>query len=298
MTLSELLSKMKSTRWPTDSLPAVPPGGTEGPTANEEWQNLTYDRTGSPEAAFAAAFIPEIASALVPTSFGSKIPVEYANATMRMRPTTVNVEATAPELLQKAAETLKGRALSDARYAMAKAGAKAKGMKMANAPAKKAQGVWVDPPSNTYEFNTVYSQDVGRLPEGSIGDSEELYKYATSMGGDLGQWGVGANRFSPIPFNVGKKKAGAVRYGDATDAMIREAGSKVNPLGGVVAADPRGGMVVFPVPGANVSAQDLAGMIGGRPRYGMIDATMFETNAAPQGKYMTTIDDLIRRSGY
>ncbi len=52
--------------------------------------------------------------------------------------------------------------------------------------------LWVDPASNVEEFNRVYSQNLGPINRMNIQKSGPLSQYAQSMGGDLGQWGVGA----------------------------------------------------------------------------------------------------------
>ena len=224
----------------------------------------------------------------------------YARATMPLRNVNVNIEATSPTMLQKANETGLGQTLSDARFRQALAGAKSKGMTMAEAPYAKTQGVWVDPASNVEEFNRVYSQNVGRLGKAPIQESKQLTDYAMSMGGDLGQWGVGASRFSPLPANLAKESANAIKFSKVKPEDIISAGTKLNPKGGVVSATPDGGMVVFDTSGT-MTATDMAKQLKGissKPKFGLLDSAYFDTSAQPQGAYMQDIDKLIRGFGY
>lgn len=226
--------------------------------------------------------------------------VNYAKATMPLRPTQINMEATSPSILQGANASRQGQFLSDLRFDTARKAAEGAGMKMANAPVTKTQGVWVDPASSVEEFNRVYAQNVGRLPSAPIQESSELTQYANAMGGDLGQWGVGAARFSPLPFNVNKQAANAIMYPKASSKDIINAGKKLNPKGGVVSATPQGGMIVFN-PEGSMTAQQLAKNIKGvssKPRYGLLDSAYFDTSAQPQGAYMSNVDDLIKGLGY
>jgi hypothetical protein len=224
----------------------------------------------------------------------------YAKATMPLRNAQVNIEATSPTILQGANNSRQGQFLSDMRYDIARQGAANKGMSMANSPVSKTQGVWVDPASNVEEFNRVYAQNIGRLPKGSIQDNPALSQYANSMGGDLGQWGVGAARFSPLPFNINKAAANAVLYPKASSKDIIEAGKRLNPKGGVVSSTPQGGMLVFDT-GGTMTAKDLAKSIKGassKPKYGLLDSAYFDTSAQPQGAYMSNVDNLIKGLGY
>jgi len=111
--------------------------------------------------------------------------LKYAEGQRKLSPVNINIEATSPSILQKASETLGGRALSDLRYGAAQEGAAAKGMKYANVPPSKVQGVWVDPASNVEEFNRVYSQNLGPINRMNIQKSGPLSQYAQSMGGDV-----------------------------------------------------------------------------------------------------------------
>jgi len=224
----------------------------------------------------------------------------YARATMPLRNTQVNIEATSPNMLQMADDTPLGRNLSDIRYNAALENARSKGMPMADAPVTKTQGVWVDPVSKTEEFNRVYSQNVGRLSGSPIQENQALQSYAESMGGDLGQWGVGAGRFSPIPFNLNKDAANAVLYPKVSSSDIIEAGRKVNPLGGVVSGTPQGGMMVFD-PDNILPARELAKALTGistKPKYGKLDSALFFTDQVKQNANMKGIDKLIRNLGY
>lgn len=224
----------------------------------------------------------------------------YARATMPLRNVNVNIEATSPNILQKANETGLGQTLSDARFRQALTGAQSKGMSMANAPYAKTQGVWVDPASNVEEFNRVYSQNVGRLGMSPIQQNPALTNYAMSMGGDLGQWGVGASRFSPLPANLAKESANAVKFNNVKPQDIIAAGTKLNPKGGVVSATPDGGMVVFDTSGT-MTATDIAKQlksISSKPKYGLLDSAYFDTSGQAQGQYMTEIDKLIKGFGY
>ena len=223
-----------------------------------------------------------------------------ARATMPLRSAQVNIEATSPNMLQGANASRQGQFLSDWRFDVARKGAAEKGMSMANAPVTKTQGVWVDPASNVEEFNRVYAQNIGRLPKGSIQENPALAQYAQSMGGDLGQWGVGAARFSPLPFNINKNAANALLYPKASAKDIIETGKKLNPKGGVVSATPQGGMIVFDTSGS-MTAKDIAGNIKGvssKPKYGLLDSAYFDTSAQPQGAYMSKVDEIIKNLGY
>jgi hypothetical protein len=238
-----------------------------------------------------AASIPSVVRSVAP---------EYARATMPLRNAQINMEATSPAILQGANASRQGQFLSDMRFNEAIKGAKGKGMQMANTPYAKTQGVWVDPASNVEEFNRVYAQNVGRLPRSPIQENQALTEYASSMGGDLGQWGVGAARFSPLPFNINKNAANAVMYPKATAKDIINAGKKLNPKGGVVSATPEGGMIVFN-PEGSMTATQIAKNIKGaasKPKFGLLDSAYFDTSAQPQGAYMSNVDDLIKGLGY
>ncbi len=226
--------------------------------------------------------------------------LKYAEGQRKLSPVNINIEATSPSILQKASETLGGRALSDLRYGAAQEGAAAKGMKYANVPPSKVQGVWVDPASNVEEFNRVYSQNLGPINRMNIQKSGPLSQYAQSMGGDLGQWGVGATRFTKIPMNLNKDAANGVLFENVSSKQIIEAGKKLNPKGGVVSATPNGGMLVFDPNGA-MSAKQLASELKGvakSPKYGLLDSAYFDTSAAGQGAYMNPVDELLRLRGF
>lgn len=240
-----------------------------------------------------------LGAASIPSTVRSIAP-EYARATMPLRPVQVNMEATSPAILQGANASRQGQFLSDMRFNEAIKGAKGKGMQMANTPYAKTQGVWVDPASNVEEFNRVYAQNVGRLPKSPIQENQALTEYASSMGGDLGQWGVGAARFSPLPFNINKNSANAVMYPKATAKDIINAGKKLNPKGGVVSATPEGGMIVFNPEGSMTAAQIAKNIKGAasKPKFGLLDSAYFDTSAQPQGAYMSNVDDLIKGLGY
>ena len=226
--------------------------------------------------------------------------LKYAEGQRKLSPVNINIEATSPNILQKASETPGGRALSDLRYGAAQEGAAAKGMQYANIPPSKVQGVWVDPASNVEEFNRVYSQNLGPINRMNIQKSGPLSEYAQSMGGDLGQWGVGATRFTKIPMNLNKDAANGVLFENVSSKQIIDAGKKLNPKGGVVSATPNGGMLVFDPNGA-MSAKQLASELKGvakSPKFGLLDSAYFDTSAAGQGAYMNPVDELLRLRGF
>lgn len=226
--------------------------------------------------------------------------LKYAEGQRKLSPVNINIEATSPNILQKANETASGRALSDLRYGTAQQGAAGKGMEYANIPPSKVQGVWVDPASNVEEFNRVYSQNLGPINRMNIQKSGPLSEYAQSMGGDLGQWGVGATRFTKIPMNLNKDAANGILFENVSSKQIIEAGKKLNPKGGVVSATPNGGMLVFDPNGA-MSAKQLASELKGvakSPKYGLLDSAYFDTSAAGQGAYMNPVDELLRLRGF
>lgn len=226
--------------------------------------------------------------------------LNYAKGQRKLSPVNINIEATSPNILQKANETPAGRALSDLRYGTAQQGAAGKGMEYANIPPSKVQGVWVDPASNVEEFNRVYSQNLGPINRMNIQKSGPLSEYAQSMGGDLGQWGVGATRFTKIPMNLNKDAANGILFENVSSKQIIEAGKKLNPKGGVVSATPNGGMLVFDPNGA-MSAKQLAKELKGvakSPKYGLLDSAYFDTSAAGQGAYMNPVDELLRLRGF
>lgn len=226
--------------------------------------------------------------------------LKYAEGQRKLSPVNINIEATSPNILQKANETPAGRALSDLRYGTAQQGAASKGMEYANIPPSKVQGVWVDPASNVEEFNRVYSQNLGPINRMNIQKSGPLSEYAQSMGGDLGQWGVGATRFTKIPMNLNKDAANGILFENVSSKQIIEAGKKLNPKGGVVSATPNGGMLVFDPNGA-ISAKQLAKELKGvakSPKYGLLDSAYFDTSAAGQGAYMNPVDELLRLRGF
>ncbi len=226
--------------------------------------------------------------------------LKYAEGQRKLSPVNINIEATSPNILQKANETGSGRALSDLRYGTAQQGAAGKGMEYANIPPSKVQGVWVDPASNVEEFNRVYSQNLGPINRMNIQKSGPLSEYAQSMGGDLGQWGVGATRFTKIPMNLNKDAANGILFENVSSKQIIEAGKKLNPKGGVVSATPNGGMLVFDPNGA-MSAKQLAKELKGvakSPKYGLLDSAYFDTSAAGQGAYMNPVDELLRLRGF
>ena len=223
----------------------------------------------------------------------------YAQKTMPYRNITTNIESTSPNLLQNVENSPLGLQMSDERFNAALQGAREKGLLMADSPVTKTQGVWVDPESGIGEFNRVYAQNVGKLKSNkNIQGSEELKSYAESMGGDLEQWGVGANRFSPLPFGINKEAANSIKYNNVTNEQIIEAGKKINPKGGVVSATPDGGMVVFD-PDGILSAKDINNIVGiKKPQYGLLDSAYFDTSKATQGEYMKDLDSLIKNMGY
>lgn len=226
--------------------------------------------------------------------------LKYAEGQRKLSPVNINIEATSPNILQKANETGSGRALSDLRYGIAQEGAAGKGMEYANIPPSKVQGVWVDPASNVEEFNRVYSQNLGPINRMNIQKSGPLSEYAQSMGGDLGQWGVGATRFTKIPMNLNKDAANGILFENVSSKQIIEAGKKLNPKGGVVSATPNGGMLVFDPNGA-MSAKQLAKELKGvakSPKYGLLDSAYFDTSTAGQGAYMNPVDELLRLRGF
>jgi hypothetical protein len=226
--------------------------------------------------------------------------LKYAEGQRKMSPVNLNIEATSPNILQKASETAGGRALSDLRYGAAQEGAAAKGMQYANVPPSKVQGVWVDPASNVEEFNRVYSQNLGPINRMNIQKSSPLQEYAQSMGGDLGQWGVGATRFTKIPMNLNKNAANGILFENVSSKQIIDAGKKLNPKGGVVSATPNGGMLVFDPNGA-MTAKQLASELKGvakSPKFGLLDSAYYDTSAFTQGQYMNPVDTLIKGLGY
>jgi hypothetical protein len=226
--------------------------------------------------------------------------LKYAEGQRKMSPVNLNIEATSPSILQKASETAGGRALSDLRYGAAQEGAAAKGMQYANVPPSKVQGVWVDPASNVEEFNRVYSQNLGPINRMNIQKSSPLQEYAQSMGGDLGQWGVGATRFTKIPMNLNKNAANGILFENVSSKQIIDAGKKLNPKGGVVSATPNGGMLVFDPNGA-MTAKQLASELKGvakSPKFGLLDSAYYDTSAFTQGQYMNPVDTLIKGLGY
>lgn len=226
--------------------------------------------------------------------------LKYAEGQRKMSPVNLNIEATSPSILQKASETAGGRALSDLRYGAAQQGAVGKGMQYANVPPNKVQGVWVDPASNVEEFNRVYSQNLGPINRMNIQKSSPLQEYAQSMGGDLGQWGVGATRFTKIPMNLNKNAANGILFENVSSKQIIDAGKKLNPKGGVVSATPNGGMLVFDPNGA-MTAKQLAGELKGvakSPKFGLLDSAYYDTSSFTQGQYMNPVDTLIKGLGY
>lgn len=240
-----------------------------------------------------------LGAASIPSTVRNLAP-EYARATMPLRNAQINIEATSPAILQGANATRQGKFLSDLRYDTARKAAADAGMKMANAPVTKTQGIWVDPETLAEEFNRVYSQNIGKLPKTPIEFNPQVKSYAESMGGDLGQWGVGASRFSPLPFNINKQAANAILYPKASAKDIINAGKKLNPKGGVVSATPQGGMIVFN-PEVTMTTQQMASKlkeVSSKPKYGLLDSSLFMTNEVPQGSYMSNVDDLIKGLGY
>ena len=226
--------------------------------------------------------------------------LKYAEGQRKMSPVNINIEATSPNILQKASETGSGRALSDLRYGTAQQGAAGKGMEYANIPPSKAQGVWIDPTTGAEEFNRVYSQNLGPINRMNIQKSGPLSEYAQSMGGDLGQYGIGATRFTKIPMNLNKDAANGILYENVSSKQIIAAGKKLNPKDVVVSATPNGGMLVFDPSGA-MSAKQLVGELKGvakSPKYGLLDSAYFDTSAAGQGAYMNPVDELLRLRGF
>jgi len=226
--------------------------------------------------------------------------LKYAERQRPLSPVNVNIEATSPNILQKANETASGRALSDLRYEAARKGAVEKGMPYGNIAPSKVQGVWVDPASNVEEFNRVYSQNLGRINQPSIESYAPLKQYAESMGGDLGQWGVGATRFTKIPFNLNKNAANSLLFENVTPSQVIEAGKKLNPKGGVVSSTPNGGMVIFDTSGT-MNAKQLASELKGiakSPKFGLLDSAYYDTSSFTQGNYMNPVDTFIKGLGY
>ena len=228
--------------------------------------------------------------------------VNYSKATMPLRKVNVNIEATSPDILQRANESNLGLTLSDARFRQALEGARSKGMKMADAPYAKTQGAWVDPSSGASEFNRVYSQNVGRFGYSPIEQNKQLTDYALSMGGDLDQWGVGAARFSPLPANLAKDYATAVKYNKVSPSDVINTAK--NLKGGVVFSTPDGGMLVFD-PDKILKPTEIAKQIkniSSKPKFGLLDNAYIPTRETPesikQGAYMKDIDKLIMDLGY
>jgi len=229
--------------------------------------------------------------------------LKYAEGQRKLSPVNINIEATSPNILQRANETPAGRALSDLRYGTAQEAAAAKGMQYANIPPSKMQGVWVDPTTGAEEFNRVYSQNLGPIDRMNIQKSGPLSRYANSMGGDLSQIGVGATRFTKIPMNLNKDAANGILYENVSSKQVIEAGKKLNPKGVVVSSTPEGGMLVFdPNPGyfqlkPKQLAKELKG-IAKSPKYGLLDSAYYETDAIAQGAYMNPVDELLRQRGF
>lgn len=232
--------------------------------------------------------------------------LKYAEGQRKLSPVNINIEATSPNILQKANETPAGRALSDLRYGIAQESAASKGMKYANIPPSKMQGVWVDPKTGAEEFNRVYSQNLGPINRMNIEKSGPLSEYAKSMGGDLGQIGIGAARFTKIPMNLNKDAATGLLYENVTSKQIIAAGKKLNPKEIVVSATPNGGMLVFDPrvafdPSNAINVKQLASELKGvakSPKYGLLDSAYYQTDAIPQGAYMNPVDELLRLRGF
>jgi len=229
--------------------------------------------------------------------------LKYAEGQRKLSPVNINIEATSPNILQRANETPAGRALSDLRYGTAQEAAAAKGMQYANIPPSKMQGVWVDPTTGAEEFNRVYTQNLGPINRMNIQKSGPLSRYANSMGGDLGQYGIGATRFTKIPMNLNKDAANGILYENVSSKQVIEAGKKLNPKGVVVSSTPEGGMLVFdPNPGYfQLKPKQLAKQLKGiakSPKYGLLDSAYYETDAIAQGAYMNPVDELLRQRGF
>lgn len=232
---------------------------------------------------------------------GPQISTRYAKTQMPKQDVFMNTEATSPTLLQNVENSSAGLALSDARFNKALQAADDKTLKMSRGPVTKTQGVWVDPTEGTEEFNRVYSQNLGKLDKTPIQENRVLEAYANSMGGDLKQIGVGAGRFSKLPANVGKRDADAIKYDNVSKQDIIDAGTKLNPKGGIVSATPDGGMVAFPDPyfATPLTAKQIDGLLKmKKPQYGLLDSAFFDTSKIRQGQYMKSIDDLITRFGF
>jgi hypothetical protein len=134
----------------------------------------------------------------------------------------------------------------------------------------------------------------------NIQKSSPLQEYAQSMGGDLGQWGVGATRFTKIPMNLNKNAANGILFENVSSKQIIDAGKKLNPKGGVVSATPNGGMLVFDPNGA-MTAKQLASELKGvakSPKFGLLDSAYYDTSSFAQGQYMNPVDTLIKGLGY
>lgn len=235
----------------------------------------------------------------------SKLGSKYADVMMTRQPAFVNIEATGPKILQRANETPLGLQLSDVRYQMAQQGARKKNMAMADSDVTIGQGVWVDPKNGTEEFNRVYSQNIGRLPESDIANNQNLKSYAESMGSDLQQIGVGAGRFSEMPFGLGKEFSTGVKYDAVSPQAVIDAGRTINPTGGIVSATPDGGMVAFPNYDSQMTPKDIVEALSElnmKPKFGKFNGAYFETDfdtkGIPQGNYMRGVDMRIKKAGY
>ena len=231
-----------------------------------------------------------------------KLAYQYAKGAMQAKPVTMNIEATSPNMLQNVEKDVFGNLLSDQRYQAARQGALNKKMDYAKVDPLKTRGVWVDPATNTAEFNRVYSQALPPTSASTIQNYMPLQKYAESMGGDLSQYAVGANRFSKLPLNLSKDKAQAVKYNNVTESQIKDAGMKLGNKSSdiVVSATPDGGMVIFDS-AKQFTPKQLAKEIktvANKPKYGLLDSAYWETGGLTQGEYMNPVDALIRQRGY
>ena len=230
-----------------------------------------------------------------------KLAYQYAKGAMMAKPVTMNIEATSPNMLQNVERDVFGNLLSDMRYEAARKGALNKGMDYAKVDPLKTRGVWVEPTKPT-EFNRVYSQALPPTNASTIQNYMPLQKYAESMGGDLSQYAVGANRFSKLPLNLSKDRAQAVKYNNVTESQIKDAGMKLGNKSSdiVVSATPDGGMVIFDST-KQFTPKQLAKEIktvANKPKYGLLDSAYWETGGLTQGEYMNPVDALIRQRGY
>lgn len=277
--------------------------GKVSDTASSLLGDYAYEQTGSPLAGAVGATLPTAAGLLFGgKTQGGNLADDYAKRAMRRQRVQVNAEATGPDILQGANDTALGRLLSDKRYEQALDSARGKGYSLADSPTTKGQGVWVEPADpatglSKQEFNRGYSQDVGRLGKEPLEEQVGFRGYLDQLGSDLTQWGVGASRFSPLPFNAGKKYSTAVKYPNVTDEQIKQAGKIMNPTEGVVALTPDGGMLVFQKGVDGETVVKRLEKVAKNPIYGKVDS-VYQPSSLPQSLNMRGIDSLIRQFGF